>query len=169
VAAEREAQLTFAMLEVGSALTEARIAALEQKLAVVLPADYRMFLTRNNGGRPDPRHFPIYGLHNNPFGGIQIFFEVDCAVQSANIDWNHVTYLGRIPKNLLPIACDDGGNLICLSLGGADRGAVYYWDHDDEHSPPSYDNVYLIAQTFGEFLDSIYLETAHNSGRKKPV
>ena len=150
--------MTFAMLEVGPPLTDARIATLERKLAVVLPADYRMFLKQYNGGRPDPRYFPIHGLDNNSFGGIQIFFELDCKIQSANIDWNYLTYMRRIPGNLFPIACDDGGNLICLSVGGSDKGAVYYWDHDNEHSPPSYDNVYLIAETFGEFLDSIHFE-----------
>ena len=35
---------------------------------------------------------------------------------------------------------------------------VYYWDHDREHSPPTYDNLFLIAETFDEFLDSIYFE-----------
>ena len=63
---------------------------------------------------------------------------------------------GRIPENLFPIACEDGGSLICLSLSGSDKGAVYYWDYYGETQPPSYDNVYQIAGTFQGFLDSLH-------------
>jgi hypothetical protein len=59
---------------------------------------------------------------------------------------------------LLPVAGDGSGNLICLSFEGANKGAVYFWDHDEEHSPPTYENVYLIAETFEKFLNSIYFE-----------
>jgi hypothetical protein len=51
------------------------------------------------------------------------------------------------------IAGDGSGNLICLSSKGANKGTVCFWDHDREHSPPAYENVYLIAETFSEFLD----------------
>ena len=46
--------------------------------------------------------------------------------------------------------------MICLSLVGSDKGAVYYWDYYGEHKPPSYDNVYLIAGSFEGFLDSLH-------------
>ena len=33
---------------------------------------------------------------------------------------------------------------------------VYYWDYYGETHPPTYDNVYQIAGTFQDFLESIY-------------
>lgn len=150
--------MTFVMHDFGPPLTNARIAELERELGVTLTTDYRIFLMKHNGGRPDPRFFPVRGLDGNLFRGIQIFFGVDSKIKSTNVDWNYLTYLGRIPRNLLPIACDDEGNLICLSLGELDEGSINYWDHNNEHSPPSYDNVHLIADTFGDFLDGIHFE-----------
>jgi SMI1 / KNR4 family (SUKH-1) len=148
----------FEMLDVGPPLTDARIAKLERELGIKLPDGYRSFLSRYNGGHPKPAFFPIQGLDNNPFGSIHYFFGVDRLMQSNHIDWNYRTYAGRIPRELLPIAGDEGGNIICLSLRESNKDAVYYWDHDDEHSPPTYRNLYLIAQTFDRFLDSIHFE-----------
>jgi hypothetical protein len=50
-----------------------------------------------------------------------------------------------------------------------DKGRVYYWDHDNEHWPPSYDNLYMIAETFGEFLDSIHWINIDKILGTKPV
>ncbi len=51
---------------------------------------------------------------------------------------------------------EDCGNIICLSLTGDTAGKVYYWDHDGETDPPTFDNVYKIADSFQGFLDSIH-------------
>ena len=120
-----------------------------------MPDDYRDFLFRNNGGRPTPNAFPIEGLPNNPLGVIQCFFGIDDPIESCNITWNHEVHEGRIPPNLLPIACDDGGDLICISMYGDDAGAVLFWDRHQESGRPSYDNVYRIAPSFSEFIDAI--------------
>lgn len=148
--------MAFTMNDVGRLLNDDDIRALEKNMAVSLPEDYKAFLKRHNGGCPDPTYFPIHGFENNPIGTIQVFFRIDGPIKSSNLDWNYRTFLGRIPENLFPIACEDGGSLICLSLSGPDKGAVYYWDYYGEAQPPSYDNVYLIAETFQKFLDGIH-------------
>jgi len=143
-------------LEVGPKLSGKRIDEAERKLRVVLPEDYRAFLLRYNGGRPKPNLFPIRGLENNPFGGLHFFHGLDWEIESINLDWNFRILAGRIPSNFLSIATDTTGNQICLSLKGQDNGTMYYWDHDAEHAPPTYDNVYFIAASFRAFLDSIH-------------
>jgi hypothetical protein len=79
-------------------------------------------------------------------------------------------YHGRMPAELLPIS-DDWGNLFCLNLGKNDFGKIYYWDHNDEPNPEwyaeyygmptpqhlMYENVYLVANSFGEMWQQIYL------------
>ncbi|MES2354414.1 MAG: SMI1/KNR4 family protein [Pseudomonadota bacterium] len=148
--------MTFAMKDVGRQLVEADIRKLERKLGLVLPEDYKVFLLKNNGGRPIPKFFPIEGFENNPQGQIQDFFGLDDPIESCRLEWNYKTFAERLPQHLFPIACEDGGSLICLSLSGSDKGAVYYWDLYGETQPPSYDNVYPIAETFKEFLDSLH-------------
>jgi hypothetical protein len=148
----------FEMRELGSPLTDARIAMLERQLGVRLPESYRSFLLRYNGGRPEPDFFPIRGFDRAAFGGVDYFFGLDRSIRSNSIDWNYRMYLGRIPTEFLPVAGDASGNVICLSLAGVNRDAVYFWDHDNEYSPPGYDNVHFVADSFSKFLDSLYFE-----------
>ena len=54
----------------------------------------------------------------------------------------HEAYRGRIPKELVPIADPDFGNLICISLAQATYGKIYFWDHeiaDLKEIAPSFD------------------------------
>lgn len=143
------------MDESGVQLSRDDIRRIESQIGMRLPSEYAAFLLKHNGGCPIPNAYPIEGLENNPFGVIQVFFGIDDPVESCNLDWTYEVVSGRIPPNLLPIACDDGGDLICLSLFGEDAGAVLFWDQHTEPSTPSYDNVYKIADSFAEFLDGI--------------
>lgn len=63
---------------------------------------------------------------------------------------------GRVPANLIPIACDGSGDLICLALFGPDTGQVVFWDYLDERDEPTYENVYRVADSFSEFIASIH-------------
>src|SRR5262249_17496855 len=147
----QESLMTFEMLDVGSPLTTARLDALERQLGITLPENYKLFLLNHNGGRPKPNFFPIHGFERSPFGSIHYFFGINDHIKSSNVGWNYKTYNGRIPRELLPIAGDGSGNVICLSHKGVNKGFVYYWDHDAETSPPTYDNIYLISDDFDKF------------------
>jgi hypothetical protein len=156
--AMRAEAMPFEMFEVGPSLTEAEVDGLERQLGIVLPKKYRSFLLRYNGGRPEPTFFPIRGFNTSPFGAIHYFFGISRAVRSSNIDWNFRMYKGRMPSELLPIAGDELGNRICLFLAGTNEGCVYFWDHDNEKSPPTYANLYPVASSLEEFFDSIHFE-----------
>jgi cell wall assembly regulator SMI1 len=141
--------------ECGPPLNDENVRLLENELGFSLPKEYRDFLLRYNGGRPIPRAFPIRNLTNNPFGVIQVFFRIGGDFETSTLIWNWEIHNGRIPSNLFPIACDDGGDLICISLFGDDAESVVFWDYHQETNEPTYDNVYHIADSFEEFLESI--------------
>lgn len=66
----------------------------------------------------------------------------------------------RMPSNMLPIAHDPGGNLICISCAGDDFGRVYFWDHENEvnygkASDQDYSNLYLVADNFRGFIEGL--------------
>lgn len=135
-------------------LTSGQLVAVEQRLGIHLPEAYRDFLLAHNGGRPKPNVFQtqdgtgssidwFLGIHNGPYDNFEGYF----------INYK-VTRLA-LPGNLVPIGHDPGGNLICLSVQGEDTGAVYFWDHERETSPPTYANVHLIADSFEGLLDSL--------------
>jgi hypothetical protein len=141
--------------ECGPPIDDADVRAVEQEIGLSLPKNYRSFLLAHNGGRPEPNAFPIIGFENNPFGAIQLFLGINDDIMSSNLNWNFETMNGRLPDNLLAIACTGSGDLICLSLYGDDAGAIVFWDFYNEPPEPSYDNVYHIADSFEVFLDSI--------------
>jgi hypothetical protein len=143
------------MTRIAPEISEEDLRLLEAEIPVTFPHDYRLFLLQYNGGRPEPNAYPLQGLAKNPFGVIQIFFGIDTRVESSSLLWNYRVMEGRIPPNLFPIARDDGGDLLCLSLYGDDAGSVVFWDYYAEHYPPTYNNVYRIpgADSFSAFIE----------------
>jgi hypothetical protein len=69
-------------------------------------------------------------------------------------------YSGRIPTDCVPIACTPADNQILLCIEGTRKRQVYFWDHHDEREitgdeENDYGNMYLIARSFGEFIDML--------------
>jgi hypothetical protein len=120
---------------------ENTVAAFEHQLNIILPADYRNFLLTHNGGYPKPNHFWI---PNHPFpnqrSDLNIFLGF-CPGSVYDIIITYDVYKGRMPEELIPIADDPGGNVICLAIKGENTGKIYFWYHEDEGETPSYENV----------------------------
>jgi SMI1-KNR4 cell-wall len=126
----------------------------ESQMGKSFPEQYKNFLLRNNGGRPEFQKFSGLGEDDGFFGILSWFFGLhpdDPNDLIANIE----RFSDRIPNNMIPIASDPGGNLVVLSVEGKDKGKVYFWDHEeeaDEGEIPTYDNLYLVANDFDDFL-----------------
>jgi hypothetical protein len=142
------------MKECGPTIVLPDVRAFEEQVGIVLPESYVTFLLTYNGGRPSPRAFTIKGLPGNPYGVVQLFFGIGHKEESSNLDWNYQVFTDRLPNNLLPIACDDGGDLICLIVKGLHTGAVVFWDMCGEHEPPD-SSIYPVSATFDDFLEAM--------------
>ena len=132
------------------------IEALEQYWEFSLTKDYKLFLSKYNGGSPD---FNYFSFKQNSDNGsfVDNFFGI-CKDKNNNLLVNMKLYNNRIPSNFLPIADDPGSNLILLSVKGLDRGKVYFWDHNfevEDGVTPDYSNLTLIADSFDEFIHSL--------------
>ena len=92
---------------------------------------------------------------DGPSDALQVFFRVKSHLETSNIDWNYRALTGRIAPDLLPVACDGSGNIICIALSGGDRGTVYLWDWYEEDIPPSCKNVHFLAGSFALFLEGL--------------
>lgn len=143
-------------------ITQFQINEIEQIIGLRLPEEYKKHLLTYNGGRCLPNRF---------------FFDENGKRTSSGIDWFLAIYDGkydnlknyikiykkeekRLPHNILPIAHDPGGNLVCISCVGEDFGYIYFWDHekevdfqDPDHN--EYSNLYLVAKSFQSFLDEL--------------
>lgn len=138
--------------------TESDVLNFEKILKVSLPDDYRNFLLHYNGGHPKPHGF-IYKLPDGRdwSGGVRDFFGL--GVDSwEDLRHYYALYEDRVPKQMLPIANDDGGNLLLLALKDVEKGKIYFWDHNEESEDdelPSYENIYFVANNFTEFLKNL--------------
>ena len=151
----------------GPPLTDQDIAAMERELGVSLPSDYVAFLRKHNGGRPKPIMFPIYDevYNEEPAAGASSYKKgvLSFFVGISKDDYNDLLNFAklsedRVPPEVLPIGRDVFGNLICLAVAGPNRGKVYWWFHEeeaDEGEPPTYNNIYFVADSFTELLNSL--------------
>ncbi|MFD3162899.1 SMI1/KNR4 family protein [Herpetosiphon sp. NSE202] len=146
---------------------EQAVAAFEQELGCRLPEDYRAFLLEHNGGQPE---LTVFNMHSNLMPDdqsiIHYFLSLDPAAESSEIRQvirTYTKYETRIPAELLPIAHDLGGNLICLGIRGEQRGKVYFWDHEFELEAEEmgdlYYNVSCCSPSFQAFVESLLPES----------
>lgn len=152
----------------GTPLSEGEIAAFEKEIGNGLPHDYRAFLQTVNGGwvggallisgsTANGEPIDTY-LHH--IGGLRAEPHMDLRNQRATYqDW-----LARIPRDLIWIMDDSGGNAICLGVAGDARGKVYFWDHELEPDLDETDgtiegmgNITLIAHSFETFFAGLQL------------
>jgi cell wall assembly regulator SMI1 len=147
-----------------ASLTQDAIERFERQIGTTLPETYRSFLLRYNGGHPEPNMFPIQGFYADTHGLLEWFF---CIAKGDVYDLaeNEQLYHNRVPPDLLPIATDPGGNLICLAIEGKNQGKIYFWHHEDEVGKgihPTYNNVYFVANSFDDLLNSLTYLSKHN-------
>lgn len=158
----------------GQGASEAQVAEIESKISSELPHDYREFLLRQNGGRPSSNTVVEYvafratwvvNARLQKIAGEGLLAYLYSADKSSRVSW-HEAYWGlveveqRIPLDTIPIGHDPGSNEILLGIRGISRGKVFFWLKDyastNDDAEPTYENVGFIANSFTEFLESLY-------------
>lgn len=148
--------------QVEKAITPEEIVKIEKKINLKFPAEYKEHLLKYNGGQCTPNLFTFIENGTQTDSCIDWFL----AIYDGEYD-NLEQYIDiykldekRLPIHIVPIAHDPGGNLICISCGSNDNGSVYFWDHESEvdyntASDDDYSNLYLIADSFNNFLKNL--------------
>jgi SMI1-KNR4 cell-wall len=139
-------------------ISELEIGQVESRLSIRLPHDYKSFLLSHNGGRTEPwMMFDIHGNESDSHAIAGFFFGIG-GDSNIDLEANVRAYSDRVPENILPIASDPGGNLLCISVSGKDEGKLYFWTHEEECEEggiPSYENLYPVADSFENLLQSL--------------
>ena len=137
---------------------------IEKLKSCILPADYKEFLLKYNGGTPN---FNAFTIEKEEGSTIRFFFGIDNNISSKrnyDIIKNIKQSKDRIPEELLPIACDSFGNRVCIGVKDKHYGKIYFWDHENEagsRNPldntikPWWKNITLIANSFTDLLNSL--------------
>jgi hypothetical protein len=134
------------------------ITEFEARRGVLLPADYKAFLLKSNGGMPTPYVCEVPGWHGRG-SELGVFYGIHDD-PDYQLDGACETYEERVPPDLIPIANDANGNNICIGWKGKREGKIYFWDHEDELDEngdfvQDYRNVFLVANSLQEFLDGL--------------
>ncbi len=147
-------------------LDDDALAALEARLGIRLPGEYRGFLKRFNGGVPRPARFRLRSENGSGMkcevkrflsvGGEASSFgeDTDIEVTRARLaDWG-------LPRRMLPIAAADDeieGGQLCISLRGKDRGRVVYYaptDGGDASTTPVANSLSAFFERLGRQKDA---------------
>lgn len=135
---------------------------LEQKYNFTFPEQYKSHLVIFNGGSPDQGIFSFSEDGKETNSRVNYFYAINSKeiddleeiLDTFKIDEK------RMPEQILPIAEDPFGNVVCISTGKLDHGQIYFWDHEKEvdysvSDDRDYSNLYLIAKSFNEFIDGL--------------
>ena len=145
--------------------TREKIMEFANSIKVNLPDEYVSFLLKHNGGHPENDAFdliePVWNdLERGKTAGVDWFL----ALYDGEYNNLERSYIRCENTDFFPIAYAPGGNLICLCIKGKNYGKVYYWDfntnkeEDYNNIAPTYNHMYLVANSFTEFINSFYKE-----------
>ena len=128
--------------------------AIEKKLSVSLPADYKAFLIEHNGICTENTIVRIEAIEEETL--LNALFSCDNQLNRAlTLEYWNTEYKDDIPEGALLIGdFQDGGFLLLIPDG--DYKGVYYYDHAYTFESSDDDgNTYLLADTFEAFINSL--------------
>lgn len=133
----------------GSQISQGDISEFENKYEVSLPQEYKDFLLQTNGGRPEPDFFPF----SDDGFVVTWFYNLKNGKHLLELTLELLWIAEQIvPRTLIPIARDQGGDLVCISLNEEEYGKIYMWFGSTDSDP-----VFL-AESFTEFIDALVEE-----------
>jgi hypothetical protein len=140
----------------GPAAVEA-IEAFEKRHDIKLPDDYRTFLASQNGGRPEmaSRVFTFQKEGGSISDSLVDWFSGLIESEDYSLEEDFNVYKNRIPKGMLPIACDPFGNRILLGVRTPSGSGIWFWDHEIEPTSVRESGIYKIADNFEQFIESL--------------
>jgi hypothetical protein len=122
----------------------------EQSLPGPLPEDYRKYLLEFNGQMPGGSD--VRGIYSPEedrcIGEVSGLY----GIHDGELEEALAFYKENMPKGMIPIGSDVGGNQICLCLTGPNRNRIYIYDHEAESEPADMTNFDFIANNFTDFI-----------------
>lgn len=138
-------------------VTEPELAHFETCYGVRIPESFRRFMAGpGNGGRPTPQDtFDVPTRRHNEQDSIGEFKSLTPKPNGevSTLEQSFRSLKDRIPDDAIPLASCGCGDTLIIFWTGPFEGQVWIWDHDGEGEG---DNLYFVAASFDELLDSLY-------------
>lgn len=127
--------------------TRSELERFETELGYRLPAEYRNFLLGMGGGR-------VHHPYVDPISELRVvsFFGLSTPKEELDLRTSRTLTQDWIPAELLPIADDSFGNLLCIGITGDEAGKLFFCDHEGDifGGPMTPD---LVSESFDEFTE----------------
>ncbi|MCB0115333.1 MAG: SMI1/KNR4 family protein [Caldilineaceae bacterium] len=126
------------------------VAEVESLLYCDFPDDFRAIIKKCHGGIPVPNRF-VY--HDAVLQMVESSIEqlLSFNLEDAdNIVRSYYDLSTQLPDDLIPFACDAGGDYICFDYrsDSSEYPVVVYWSHESEPDA----SIFYLADSFSEFL-----------------
>lgn len=149
-------------------VTRETVEEVAKKLAVRFPDDYIQCAMANHGGHVSPHLFQVEGKER-VFGTFLSYEEED----SEYIVEVFRDYKETLPAQVIPIAFDPAGNLLCFDYKNREGDPiVVFWEHEnaaekemlmheerltaEQAEERARENVFYVAESFTDFLKKLY-------------
>ncbi|MCA3909846.1 SMI1/KNR4 family protein [Vibrio vulnificus] len=130
---------------------------LEGIIGFDLPEQFRNFYLKNNGGVPNPNHFPAHKEFDPICISSFLCVKYPCGTENNMEDtYQKGVRKNYLPSDLLPFAVDWGGNYICINK----MSEIFFYSVDrccedlDNHESINR-NKRFICQSFEDFINSL--------------
>lgn len=101
---------------------EEQIIDIERQYDIKLPAQYKKFLCKYNGGYTPKTKFKVGKISSDVRG----FF----GVGDVKLSLDDIELREWLQRNFFPVACDSFGNYIVVGLTSNEMGKVFFCDHE---------------------------------------
>lgn len=129
-----------------------QIYVVEKYLGCRFPEDYVSVVKKYSGGHPNLDCFDFYDHEESVFNYL-LSFNSERSIYILKV---YEDVKDRLQKNLVPIANDPFGNLICFDYSkNSKEPAVVFWDHEIAYEDRNQATSF-ICNTFTELLNKLY-------------
>ena len=135
-------------------ISENDLKNVENKIGYQLPDEYKSFLLKHNGGRPNLDGVRHNGEH---FDYVGHFYAIRGEMYHDDLIHQIKEYKDMIPEGYLPIGESPGGDVFCISLKDPTKGALFHWDHEEANydgEPWEY-NMINLSPSLNEFIKGL--------------
>lgn len=120
-----------------------------------LPLEYVNFMVKHNGGKSSYDTFSFNIGNENESTIISLFYSISTEPDDINSLNYAMSYYSRYPKDVMPIACDYLGNIVCLGIKSKIQNHVFIWIHDMVDEDDKWANLFLVSNSFNDFLNNL--------------
>lgn len=129
-----------------------KIAAVERRLGVKLPPDYKQFLRTVNGGIPSPSVFDVPGWD---VVCLDFLYGIGPERDSCDLEYEQEDLEGQVPPGLITVGLEPGGSCLLLRVSEPGIRRVFFFDRSGFWVGPGGQNIFPVADSFSAFLESL--------------